>query len=169
MSDLRWTCHTCGEEHEGLPLDWAFDRPTYWDGGRGPDDGLSSDLCTWTDDDGTLNYFIRGVLHVPIRGGDETLRYGVWSSLSEQSLGRVLELWDDPRRVHEPPYFGWLANSLPGYPQTLNLSVDVVTAELELPPAIVLHDGDHPLAREQRHGITMERVREIAALHMHSS
>ena len=166
MSDLRWTCHTCGEEHEGLPLDWGFDEPAYWDGGRSDDDTLTSDLCTWTDDAGTLNYFIRGVLHIPIVDAEETFRYGVWSSLSEQSFERVVELWDDPRRVHES-YFGWLSNSLPGYPETLNLPVDVVTAELNLRPAIVLHETDHPLAREPREGITLDRVREIAGLNMH--
>lgn len=169
MTEPRWTCHTCGEEHEGLPLDWGFAAPAYWDGGRSERDELTSDLCTWTDDAGMLSYFIRGVLYIPIVGTDETLGYGVWSSLSEESFERVVELWDDARRVHEPPYFGWLSNSLPAYPETLNLPVDVVTAQLDLRPAIVLHDGDHPLVREQREGITMERVREIAALNMHAA
>lgn len=164
---MRWACNRCGEEHEGLPLDWAFDNPAYWDGGQGPDDRLTDDLCTWTDDDGELNFFIRGVLHIPIRDSDETLRYGVWSSLSRASFDRVVELWDDAARVHEAPYFGWLSNSLPGYPETLNLPVDVVTAALDLRPAIVLHENDHPLVVEQREGITLERVRDIAELNLH--
>lgn len=94
--------------------------------------------------------------------------YGVWSSLSEQSFKRVLELWDDPRRNDEPPYFGWLSNSIPGYPETLNLKVDVVTREPDLRPLVVLQDGDHPLIEEQRRGITMDRVYEIAGLNMHA-
>ena len=91
----------------------------------------------------------------------------MWSSLSESSFDRILGLWDDPRRTEEPPYFGWLSNSLPGYPETLNLKLDVETSELDLRPQLVLHDGDHPLIAEQRDGVTMDRVYEIAELNMH--
>jgi hypothetical protein len=155
--------------HDGVPLDWAYDRPIYWDGPRSADDWLSEDLCAWTDDGGRRTYFIRGVLHVPIAERRETLGYGVWSSLSESSFERAYELWDDPARVEEEPYFGWLSNSLPGYPETLNLPLDVVVEALDRRPSLVLHDGDHPLIEEQRRGISLERVREIAELNLHPS
>ena len=164
---MRWTCSRCGREHVGLPLDWAYDEPAYWDGPRSGDDWISDDLCAWTDDAGELNFFIRGVLYVPIVDADQTLGYGVWSSLSRKSFTRVYELWDDPKRVDEPPYFGWLSNSLPGYPETLSLPLDVVTNELDKRPSLVLHDGEHPLVGEQREGITLERAREIAEINMH--
>ncbi len=150
-----------------MPLDWGFDEPSHWDGGKSTDDFLSEDLCVWTDDAGEKAYFIRGVLHIPVVDSDETLGYGVWSSLSRRSYERVVELWEDAGRVHEDPYFGWLSNSIAGYPETLNLACDVVTADLNLRPAIVLHEGDHPLIREQREGITMARVQEIAAEMLH--
>jgi hypothetical protein len=121
----------------------------------------------WTDDDGSLHYFIRGVLRIPVVDGDEDFAYGVWSSLSKDSFNRVNELWDDPARVDEPAYFGWLSNSLPGYDETLNLPLDVITEALELRPALQLHDGDHELIREQQEGITAARVREIAELGFH--
>jgi hypothetical protein len=165
---LRWTCSRCGSEHEGVPLDWAYDRPIYWDGRRNDGDWLSEDLCTWTDDVGQRAYFIRGVLYVPVPETGETLGYGVWSSLSEKSFSRVYELWDDPARVEEPPYFGWLSNSLPGYPETLNLPLDVVTEQIDKRPSLVLHEGDHPLIAEQRNGVSPARVLEIAELNLHS-
>ena len=164
---MRWTCSRCGEEHEGVPLDWAYDTPIYWDGPRHDDDWLTEDLCTWTDDAGERNFFIRGVLEIPVAYSDERLGYGVWSSLSEDSFRRVVDLWDDPARTEEPPYFGWLSNSIPGYPETLNLPLDVVVQELETRPLLVLHDGDHPLVEEQRQGIPAPRVQEIAELNMH--
>ena len=164
---MRWTCSRCGTEHESVPLDWGYDRPLYWDGPRNDEDWLAEDLCTWTDDDGRRSYFIRGVLYIPIHDTDETLGYGVWSSLSENSFKRVYDLWDDPARVDEEPYFGWLSNSLPGYPETLNLPLDVVVDEVDGRPSLVLHDGDHPLIDEQRQGISIERVRAIAELNMH--
>lgn len=150
-----------------MPLDWAYDRPVYWEGARNEDDWLSDDLCTWTDDVGERSYFIRGVLHVPIPETGETLGYGVWSSLSESSFKRVYELWDNPARVEEDPYFGWLSNSLPGYPETLNLPLDVVVEEIDKRPSLVLHEGDHPLIEEQRRGISVDRVHEIAELNLH--
>jgi hypothetical protein len=164
---VGWRCQRCGEEHEGLPLDWAFVAPAYWDGPQSDDDWLSEDLCVWTDDAGDLNYFIRGVLYVPVLHSEQMLGYGVWSSLSRESFERIYDLWDDPKRVQEPPYFGWLSNSLPGYPDTRSLPLDVVTAELDKRPALALHDGEHPLIEEQRHGITIERAREIAELNLH--
>jgi len=107
------------------------------------------------------------VLYIPVADSDQPLGYGVWSSLSKESFERVYDLWDDPKRTDEPPYFGWLSNSLPGYPETRSLPLDVVTAEFDKRPSLLLHDGDHPLIDEQRAGITMERVREVAELNMH--
>jgi hypothetical protein len=164
---MRWTCRTCGEEHEGLPLDWAYDAPAQWDGGRTDEDWLTEDLCVWTDDGGDPAYFVRGVLYIPIIETDETLRYGVWSSLSRKSFGRVIDMWNDLSRVKEPPYFGWLANGIADYPDTLNLPVDVVTDDPELRPTIVPHDGDHPLIRDHREGVPLERVRELAERRLH--
>ncbi|HEV3479541.1 MAG TPA: DUF2199 domain-containing protein [Gaiellaceae bacterium] len=164
---MRWTCSRCGAEHEGVPLDWAYDTPIYWDGGRNSADWLTEDLCTWTDDAGDRNYFIRGVLELPIVDSPDRLGYGVWSSLSEDSFSRVVDLWDDPARTDEPAYFGWLSNSLPAYPETLNLALDVVVQELDKRPLLYLHDGDHPLIEEQQRGISLARVQEIAELNMH--
>jgi hypothetical protein len=138
----------------------------HWDGGR-EQDLLTEDLCRWTDDEGKPNYFIRGLITIPVLDADDAFRYGVWSSLSETSFRRVVELWDDPARVEEEPYFGWLSNSLPGYPDTLGLPLDVVTPVLELRPSFLLHDGEHPLVREQREGITTNRIRELAELNLH--
>ena len=164
---MRWRCSVCGEEHDGLPLDWGYDKPAQWDGGKGRADWLTSDLCAWTDDAGEPAYFIRGVLHIPVPELDDTLRFGTWSSLSKRSFERVVELWDEQARVAEPAYFGWLANSLAGYPETLNLPCDVMTDELELRPTIVLHEGEHPLVREQRQGISMDRLLDLIGPRLH--
>lgn len=164
---MAWTCATCGSEHEGLPLDFGFDAPAHWDGPRHDDDFLGSDLCSWTDDDGVRCYFIRGVLEIPVPELNDRFAYGVWGSLSAESYARVLELWDDPAAVEEPPYFSWLSNSIRGYPETLNLRANVITAPLGVRPSIVLLDDDHPLAVEQREGISVARVQEIAGLLMH--
>ena len=167
MTVAEWSCARCGEVHTGLPFDWAFDSPVYWEGPRAEGDLLTDDLCVWTDDDEQRSYFVRGILELPVPGQEQPFAYGVWSSLSEASFRRVVELWDDPARVEEPAYFGWLSNRLPGYPDTLNLPLDVETRALELRPTFVLQPTDHPLAVEQREGITVGRVQEIAEQLLH--
>lgn len=164
---MRWRCSVCGDEHDGLPLDWAYEKPAYWEGPRSDEDFLTADLCSWTADDATRHWFIRGVLHVPVPELDDTLRYGVWSSLSRESFERVRELWDDPARTDEPAYFGWLSNSLPGYPETLSLKLHVITDSLDLRPRFVLHDDDHPLIREQQEGITIDRILDLFGPRLH--
>jgi hypothetical protein len=138
-----------------------------WDGGKSDNDELTDDLCVWTDDAGEPAFFIRGLLTIPVLDADDDFRYGVWSSLSAASFERIVELWDDPARIEEAPYFGWLSNSIPGYPDTASLPLSVITGSLELRPSFLLDDGDHPLIREQREGITTNRVLEFAELNLH--
>lgn len=165
---MRWACATCGVEHDDLPLDWAFDAPAYWEGPRGENDRLDADLCIWTDDDGRENFFIRGVLELPVVGSSDVFAYGAWSSLSEESFHRVVELWENPTRLKEPLYFGWLSNNIPDFPDTLNLPLGVATRALELRPFLELHDGDHPLVVAQREGVTLDFVRGIAEKNLHA-
>jgi hypothetical protein len=168
---VRWTCSRCGEVHVGLPFDLAFDAPIYWTWlspeERDEQGRLNEDLCEIRDGEQT-DRFVRGVLELPVRGSNEAFCYGVWTSLGEASFSQVLALWDDPRQDGRE-YFGWLSNRLRGYPDTLNLKTTVQTRAHGLRPTIILAASDHPLALEQREGITMERVREIVELNMHSA
>jgi hypothetical protein len=169
---VQWTCSRCGRVHEGQPRDWAFDAPDYWyglpPGERWSRGQLSEDLCVIRDDDGE-HYFIRGVLPIPVVGSEDEFRYGVWTTLSEESFRRVIELWDDPKRTEEAPYFGWLSNSISGYPETLNLKTNVRTVALDLRPTIELQPTEHPLAVEQREGMSTERLQEIVELRFHEA
>ena len=80
---------------------------------------------------------------------------------------RATELWGAEGRESEPPYFGWLATSPSLYPQTRGLKLNVHTMPVGHRPLIVVEPTDHRLAVEQREGITMDRVREIAEFHVH--
>ena len=63
--------------------------------------------------------------------------------------------------LFEEPYFGWLSTSIPGYPDTLNLKTHVHTRAIGIRPFIELEPTNHPLAIEQREGITLQRVEGI--------
>jgi hypothetical protein len=124
---------------------------------------LTSDLCMIDEE----HFFIRGCLEVPVVDGPGPFVWGVWTSLSRTSFKRVGELWESPERDKEPPYFGWLSSSLPLYPNTINLKAKVHNRPLGQRPFVELEPTDHPLAVEQRNGITMNRVREIAEALLH--
>jgi hypothetical protein len=94
---------------------------------------------------------------------------GVWVSLSEANFERMSELWETLGRENEPAYFSWLSTSVPCYPDTLNLKAHVHNRPLGERPLVELEPTEHPLAVEQRDGITMARVKEIVECVMHDS
>ena len=118
---------------------------------------LEADLCVIDRRD----YFICGCLDLPIVGTTGVLRFLVWVSLSETNFNRAVELWGTLGREAEPPYFGWLNTRLPGYPETLNLKTHVHTRPVGERPAIELEPTGHPLAVDQREGITPVRARDL--------
>ena len=166
MSALEgFQCHTCGKWHEGLPLDYAYDAPGYWSESlrSNADSFLNSDLCVIKNHD----FFVRGLIEIPIVGLEEPFRWGVWTSLSKVNFDKMTDLGEDPKLLDEPPYFGWLSNSIDLYPETLNLKTNVRSRKLNERPYLLLEPTDHPLAVEQRTGISMQRVREIAERSLH--
>ena len=124
---------------------------------------LTSDQCVI---DGRY-FFVLGRIVLPVIDGPEPFVWLAWVSLSEASFRRTCELWNEAGRESEPPYFGWLSNGLPCARSTVGLKTRLHTMPLGERPGIELEPTDHPLALEQRNGITRARVQEIveAALH----
>ncbi|HWE73121.1 MAG TPA: DUF2199 domain-containing protein [Stellaceae bacterium] len=160
--DHAWTCRCCGKSFSTLPLDFACAPPDHWNGlsaeERSKRGKIDSDRCRIDDD-----FFIRGCLELPIIGAEDKFVWGVWVSVSQASFDRILDLWDATNRASEPAKFGWLCNAIPGYPTTLGLKTNLHLRSDGVRPAIVLEPTDHPLAVEQRHGVTLERIEEIVA------
>jgi len=154
--------HRCGQHHGDLPLHYGFHAPAYWYGV--PEDErsrrclLSSNQCVIDEE----HFFIVGNLELPIIGSEDRFSWDLWVSLSADNFARAFKLWVQPGRESEPPYFGWLSSSVPGYPETLSLKTMIHTRPVGVRPLIELEPTDHPLAVEQRDGITWERVQQIA-------
>ncbi|MFF0296794.1 DUF2199 domain-containing protein [Kitasatospora sp. NPDC004614] len=147
-------------------MNFSSPAPDYWEPGmeQAPDCELTSDQCVI----GGEAFFVRGLIELPVIGGDEVFSWGVWVSLSEKNFVRASELWETPGRESEPAYFGWLSTELfPYTPSTINLKAMLHTRPVGRRPIIELEPTDHPLAVEQRTGITMERVRELAEAVLH--
>lgn len=165
--DYAWTCKSCGKQHTGLPLDFAARAPDHWfavpEAERDRRTRLDSDVCII---DGA-DIFVRGCLEVPIHGRDDRFVWGLWVSVSKPSFQRILELWDAPVIEDEPPKFGWLCNALSLYPPTVGLKTHLHLRAGNQRPLIELEPTDHPLAVEQRQGISLQRVEAIAEALMH--
>lgn len=121
---------------------------------------LTDDICVLDE----AHFFINGCLELPIIGEDDPFIWNVWVSLSADNFFKVIDLWDEPARVDLGPMFGWLSTDLPIYPDTINLKTNVHMRGVGLRPLIELEPTNHPLAMEQRNGITRSRVDDIFRL-----
>lgn len=162
MSD-RYLCTGCGQWHDELPFAYHGPPPTL-ESRDGPRRWIvENELC----EHGAKHWFIHGRLVVPVLDADEDFTWGAWVSLSQASAERSQELWFTEGRESEPPFFGWVMTALPYEPTTMLLKAMVHTQPVGERPLIELEPTDHPLAVEQREGVTLERVREIASAILH--
>jgi hypothetical protein len=156
----RLTCQHCGRPlADELPA-LTFSEPAYWQNRdkNEKDNLLDSDFCV-IKINGELHYFIRVTLHIPIIESDETLDWGVWVSQKKENIIKYRKSFDNHKLPAEAPYFGWLSNTLPTYPETLGLKTSVTFQERGVRPVITLeHSAKHPLCQEQHSGITLERA-----------
>ena len=159
-------CSFCGKYHEGLPFSYSIPAPIYWTAklSRDKNSELGQDICVIKSE----HFFLRGNIEIPIIDADATFAYSVWVSLSKNSFEQISANWNNPERVYDEPYFGWLSCRIPGYPDTLNLKTLAHNREVGIAPFIQLEPTDHPLSVEQQSGITMKRVKEIAEQNLHS-
>ncbi|MEU3735212.1 DUF2199 domain-containing protein [Streptomyces sp. NPDC033538] len=148
-------------------MNYTAEAPAVWDPSfAGADDCLlSSDQCVIRAE----HYFVKGLIEIPVIGSDEMFSWGVWVSLSRESFSRAADMWNRPGRECEKPYFGWLTTDLPVYsPTTLGLKTHLHTRPVGERPYVELEPTDHPLAVEQRTGISLDRVQRIASAVFHS-
>jgi hypothetical protein len=152
-----------------MPMSYGTDAPAYWDPSLAGDESsmLEQEQCIIKAE----HFFVRGRLVIPVTDAVPATEFdwGVWVSLSRDNFTRALSLWTTPGREREQPYFGWLSTELPLYqPSTLSLKTRVHTQAVGQRPLIELEPTDHPLAVEQRTGITLARVQEIAETLLHT-
>jgi hypothetical protein len=107
-------------------------------------------------------FYVRGNLEIPVIDIPQDFVLTVWVSVSGDLFERMHLLWNDPRRADELPYPARLANRVPGYPDTWHLSCRLQTRPIGFRPMVELEPSAHPLAIDQRHGVTSERVRQIS-------
>ena len=156
----RYYCSRCSKEHDGIPAFHA-DRPTnYWDV---PEDKRETEVLLTSDSCIIANrfFFVRGCLEIPILDSDAVFTWGVWVSLKEESFFLWQDNYETVQRSHLGPFFGWLCTRLPLYPDTMHLRTMVHLRDNGIRPRIELEATEHPLAKAQHAGITMQDALEM--------
>ena len=160
---MTYRCTICKEEHDDLPDLGAHAPDPYLDvpeAERAERTTFTLDRCTVRDDDGE-HYFIRGVILIPVHGQDEPFGLGAWISQSKANFERYAG------NEEMAPSFGWIVNRIAHYDETtFLLKARVHFRAGTQRPTIELEPSDHPLAVEQRNGISIERAWEIVHRYM---
>ena len=144
------------------PFAYGFDAPAPWYGVPEAERGRRALLTTAACTIDGRQFFVCGRIEVPVRGAADPFVWSVWVSVSERSFRRLLSPWDESGREEDLRVAGRLATVIPGYPDTLELNANVRPGPLGERPMVELEATAHPLAAEQRLGISLERVEEIA-------
>jgi hypothetical protein len=155
---MSFRCTICGELHDDLP-DVGVDKPDHWwdvpEEERSRRIKLTSDTCVIDGKD----FFIRGVIEIPIHDYPERFGFGVWVSQKRENF---LTYVQNPDSAEIGPFFGWLCTRIGYYSEdTLLLKTMAHFRSDGLRPMIELEPTDHPLAVDQRDGITLAKAWEI--------
>lgn len=116
---------------------------------------LTSDTCIIDNED----FFIRGVIELHVHDYPQIFGFGVWVSQKRENFYKYVENFDSDEIG---PFFGWLCNNIGYYKEdTLLLKTMAHFRSDGLRPSIELEPIDHPLAIDQRDGISLAKAWEI--------
>lgn len=153
---MKYLCASCDQLHEGLP-ELSVAEPSFIEElpaeKRQFVTEMGPSVRAYREGD-AVHGFVRGRLELPVVGSDEPLRYAVWAGLSRESMIDLAE-------GNEGPWVGLFQSVLPGWPNTLNLKVDVRVPR-ELGRAMfTLEPTDHALSVAQREGMSQQQAIDL--------
>lgn len=152
---MPYQCSICGETHADLP-DIGHQWPDPYFGipeeERAARVKADADTCCIDDED----FFIRGIILIPIHDRQLQFGLGVWVSQSRENFATYLENFDTP---DIGPFFGWLSNSLPYYDEdTWSLKTMAHFQGNGQRPLIDLEPSKHQLYVDYANGISIDRA-----------
>lgn len=155
---MTYRCSTCGATHEDLPH-LAMEFPDHYfevpEEERGQRIEVTSDTCIIDNED----FFIRGIIEIHVHDYPHIFGFGVWVSQKRENFYSYVENSDSDEIG---PFFGWLCNNIAYYKEpTLLLQTMAHFRGDGLRPSIELEPTDHPLAIDQRDGISLAKAWEI--------
>ncbi len=167
FNDHGFQCRCCGKSFNGI-FDIAYDHPDPWlhgsfrdndgDDVRVGNDILGSDFCIQGTD-----YFVRGLIEIPVLETEKRFAFGVWSTLHEDNFEAYLKAYGTEDELLIGPYFGWLANDLPHYGNGTFLKTEVVFRSVGQRPRFNVWDDRSTLVRDQENGISFDQLLDLYA------
>ena len=153
-SPYSFTCSCCGKTVE-LSLCFGCEYPA-WYLSIPPEEReqrieLTESLCVIDE-----HFFHRGRIIIPITDYYEDLIFNVWTTISKENFEIRNELWNDPERINQAPYFGWLETTIPTYGNTINIKTVARERAPGLIPSIEVIEEEHALRYDQQNGISFE-------------
>lgn len=158
---MATACATCGQAHDELPFGYGARAPLAAEdipaAEREERLELGSDQCVIDDS----RFFLRGRMEIAVSDAPQhTFIWGVWVEVTELQFDRAAVLWET-EDSKQPPMPGSLATAVPCFQDTAGLAALLHFHAVGQLPRVVLAASDHPLAREQQQGISLERVKAI--------
>ncbi len=153
---FTYKCSCCGKVYDEIPLCFGGEFPDYYFSvppeEREQRIEMHESLCVIDNE----HFFHRGRIIVPINDYEENLTFNVWTSISKENFSKRNDLWEDPDRINEEPYFGWLQTIVPTYGNTINIKTIAHEQEVGFIPNIEVIEEDHTLTIDQQNGITFK-------------
>lgn len=154
----EFVCGVCGKAHSGLLADYGYSLPdAAWAESAEDRQAMldwSTDVCYHRG-----NWFLRGVLEVPLDCEPGRFRWGIWAEVSEEMMGRYQAVFDQDGS-DQPREPGRIANQIATYPETLGLEIEVQFGPPDMRPTF--HGaGPEAIFQEQRNGIDCPRYQQI--------
>lgn len=153
---MQSTCSICGKEHTELPHIGSA-APFHWADKLidDPNSLLTTDLCIIEG----LDFFVHGVIEIPVHDYEHEFGWGVWVSHKKENFETYRARFDT---AEIGPFFGWLCTAIDYYPEpTLHLKTMAHYRGDGLRPRIILDESEHPLYRQQQDGISLSQAWEI--------
>lgn len=160
QSTFTFRCQCCGGLHAGMPsISFAFpiqclDVP---ESERALRVELSSELCVIDAE----QFFVRGLLEIPVRGTEDPVHLGSLGWIAGAELPPLREAPRSGERSERRPFVGRLCSPPRPYPNSSDLVVSLYLRDKGVRPSVVVARTSHPLGVEQRDGISRRRLAEI--------
>src|SRR5438445_186927 len=90
----------------------------------------------------TGRFLVRGCLEVPVIGEQDPFVWGVWIDIGESDYQTFASAFGPCHRSHFGPFAGYLGNSLPTYPDTMNLVVVMHLRDHGIRPLVQVSSTD---------------------------
>lgn len=114
----------------------------------------STDICVVDESE----FYIRGVLPIPVINSDDEFRWGLWAKVEKDDFDVYVENWDGNLPENLPVLHGSLSGSMKYYLDSDKTSVEIHLQSGDQRPIFKVVSEENSLGSDQKKGITMEKV-----------